>query len=436
MRLSLRGVLLFIILNLIILFRRNKPGLISGFFLILYGFFRIICENFREPDSHIGYIFQDYSVGTLLSFVMILFGILYSLRIINAKRIDKIFFKDKSIPIDLFLDKILYHKKLGYYQKKNPFGKRGDFVTAPNISNVFSEMIAIWFVSFWENLNRPDRINFIELGPGNGDFSLSLINTLKRFLNLSKATKIYLYERSEKLIGIQKKKINSRKVSWIKNFDRINDGPVIFFGNEFLDALPIKQFKKIKNNIYEKHVLIKNKKINFILKKASKVNIKKLRNYNLLDDDGIIEYPVFGFKELDKVCSKIRELNGGALFIDYGYYSKKNIDTLQSVFKHNFNDLSKNVSNSDVTSLVNFDLYKRYFIKNDLYVEKIITQSEFLQKMGILERYKILSDKMNNKKKINLHSRIQRLINPSMMGQTFKVIFTKDKKCKFSLAFR
>ena len=352
------------------------------------------------------------------------------------RRIDKNFFKDKLIPIDLFLDKILYHKKLGYYQKKNPFGKRGDFVTAPNISNVFSEMIAIWFVSFWENLNRPDRINFIELGPGNGDFSLSLINTLKRFPNLSKATKIYLYERSEKLIGIQKKKINSRKVSWIKNFDRINDGPVIFFGNEFLDALPIKQFKKIKNNIYEKHVLIKNKKINFILKKASKVNIKKLRNYNLLDDDGIIEYPVFGFKELDKVCSKIRELNGGALFIDYGYCSKKNIDTLQSVFKHNFNDLSKNVGNSDVTSLVNFDLYKRYFIKNDLYVEKIITQSEFLQKMGILERYKILSDKMNNKKKINLHSRIQRLINPSMMGQTFKVIFTKDKKCKFSLAFR
>ena len=155
------------------------------------------------------------------------------------KRIDKIFFKKKSIPVDLFLDKILYHKKLGYYQKKNPFGKKGDFVTAPNISNVFSEMIAIWFVSFWENLNRPDRINFIELGPGNGDFSLSFINTLKRFPNLSKATKIYLYERSEKLIGIQKKKINSRKVSWVKNFDRINDGPVIFFGNEFLDALPI-----------------------------------------------------------------------------------------------------------------------------------------------------------------------------------------------------
>ena len=102
----------------------------------------------------------------------------------------------------------------------------------------------------------------------------------------------------------------------------------------------------------------------------------------------------------------------------------------------NINDLSKNISNSDVTSLVNFDLYRKHFLLNDLYTEKIITQSEFLQKMGILERYKILSDKMNNKKKSDLHSRIQRLINPSMMGKTFKVIFTKNKKCKFSLAFR
>jgi len=203
-----------------------------------------------------------------------------------------------------------------------------------------------------------------------------------------------------------------------------------------LDALPIKQFKKIKNNIYEKYVVIKNKKISFILKRASKINIKKLKNYKLLDDEGIIEYPEYGFKELDKICSKIRKRNGGALFIDYGYCIKKNVNTLQSVFKHKFNDLKKNIGNSDVTSLVNFDLYRKHFLLNDLYTEKIITQSEFLQKMGILERYKIVSDKLNNKKKIDLYSRIQRLISPSMMGKSFKVIFTKNKKCKFSLAFR
>ena len=81
----LEGVILFIIVNLIILFRKNKPGIISGIFLILYGFFRVICENFREPDSHIGYIFQNYSIGTILSFGMILFGVLFLFRIIYAK---------------------------------------------------------------------------------------------------------------------------------------------------------------------------------------------------------------------------------------------------------------------------------------------------------------------------------------------------------------
>ena len=81
----LEGLILFIILNLIILFRKNKPGIISGIFLILYGSFRVICEKFREPDSHIGYIFQNYSVGTLLSFGMILFGVLFLVGIIYAK---------------------------------------------------------------------------------------------------------------------------------------------------------------------------------------------------------------------------------------------------------------------------------------------------------------------------------------------------------------
>ena len=119
------------------------------------------------------------------------------------KKINKIFGKSKYIPLDSFLERVLYDKKIGYYQKKDPFGLKGDFVTAPNIS---SEMIAIWFVSFWENLNKPKKINFVELGPGNGDFSLMLIKTLKNFPELFKAVNIFLYEKSNKLIKIQKKR--------------------------------------------------------------------------------------------------------------------------------------------------------------------------------------------------------------------------------------
>tara|TARA_Y100000996_G_C22526743_1_gene644743 strand:- start:278 stop:1339 length:1062 start_codon:yes stop_codon:yes gene_type:complete len=352
------------------------------------------------------------------------------------KKIDKIFLKKKVISLDLYLDKVLYDKGIGYYQKKNPFGIRGDFVTAPNISNLFSEMVAIWLISFWENLKKPKSLNFIEMGPGNGDFCMILIKTLKNFPKAFKSINIILYEKSSRLKKIQKKRLYSEKVSWIDNLKKINEGPAIFFGNEFLDALPIKQFKKIDDKVFEKYAKIKKNKVNFIYKKAFKKQVDKLKNFRLLKKNGIIEYPEYGFKELDIICHKIKKFNGGALFIDYGYEIEKNIDTLQSVFKHKFNYINRNIGNADITSLVNFNLYKKYFSSNGLHVENIISQSEFLQKMGIIERFKIASKTMNLNEKSDLYLRIKRLIDPEMMGKNFKVIFAKNAKCNFSLAFK
>ena len=349
---------------------------------------------------------------------------------------NKIFGKAKSLPLDLFLEKVLYDKHSGYYQKKNPFGKKGDFITAPNISKIFCEMIVIWLVSFWENLNKPKKINIVELGPGNGDFSEILIKTLKNFPQFLKSVNIYLYEKSEKLKRFQKKRISSNKILWIKSFNEINEGPVIFFGNEFLDALPIKQFKKFNGQVFERYALHNKNKVSFIFKKALKSDINKLKKYQLFKKKGLIEFPEYGFNELNNICKIIQKQNGGVLFIDYGYISEIKQNTLQSVYKHKFNDLSKNIGNADITSLVNFNLYRKYFLHKNLFVENIISQSQFLQKMGILERSKMVSDKMDYKRKIDLYSRIQRLISPYMMGETFKVIFTKNKKCKFSLAFK
>ncbi len=352
------------------------------------------------------------------------------------KKIYKIFPENKAISLDLYLEKILYEKNIGYYEKQNPFGIKGDFVTAPNISNLFSEMVAVWLVSFWENLKKPKNLNFVELGPGNGDFCLILIKTLKKFPEAFNSIKIILYERSSRLKKIQKKRIKSQKVYWIENLKSIKKGPVIFFGNEFLDALPIKQFRKINSNIFEKYVALNNGKINYVYKKAQKKHINKLKNYSLLRKNGIIEYPEYGFKELKTVCQKIKKLNGGALFIDYGYEKEKNLDTLQSVMNHKFNDINKNIGKADITSLINFNLYKKYFMSEGLTAENIISQSKFLQKMGIIERFKIASNKMNQVEKSDLYLRIKRLIHPEMMGKIFKVIFVKNKLCNFSLAFK
>ena len=342
----------------------------------------------------------------------------------------------KSIPLDQFINISLYDKKLGYYMKKNPFGKRGDFITAPLISNLFAEMIAIWCVAFWENLGKPKKILLVELGPGDGSLCVDLLKTFKKFKSFYNSLEINLLEISDKLKKIQKKKIIDKKVKWIKKIKDINFGPVIFFGNEFFDALPIKQLYKKKHLLLEKHVALSdNQKIIFLNKKVNKNLLKKLQSLNLVSSGKIIEYPIEALAFLKVISEKINKFNGGLLTFDYGDYNKNNQSTLQSVQKHKYINLFLNPGNSDITSHINFQLFNKVLKKNNLDVKKIITQNEFLQKIGILERANILSKKMTFKEKANMFYRLKKLLNYNEMGSLFKVLFAQKRNGKFSLGF-
>ena len=114
--------------------------------------------------------------------------------------------KNNLLSLDKFIEESLYNKKFGYYMKSNPFGKNGDFITAPNISVLFSEMIAIWIISFWENLNCPKKFNLIELGAGNGEMMKIILNTFSKFPKLKNSCNIKILEKSELLKKMQKKK--------------------------------------------------------------------------------------------------------------------------------------------------------------------------------------------------------------------------------------
>ena len=113
----------------------------------------------------------------------------------------------KLITLDSFIDEALYHKRTGYYMKKSPFGKKGDFITAPGISILFSEMITIWIVLYWESLGKPKKFNIVELGSGDGELMLNMIKTSKNFPNFFKNLKFYIFEKSNYLKEIQKKKV-------------------------------------------------------------------------------------------------------------------------------------------------------------------------------------------------------------------------------------
>ena len=130
--------------------------------------------------------------------------------------------------------------------KKNPFGKNGDFITAPNISRLFSEMIAIWIFSFWQSLGSPKKFNLIELGAGNGEMMKDLIETFQRFPVFFRSCNFIIHEKSPSLTKFQKKKLIKSKIKWISKINKIKKTPCIFIANEFFDALAIKQFEKKK----------------------------------------------------------------------------------------------------------------------------------------------------------------------------------------------
>ena len=353
-------------------------------------------------------------------------------------RSDKKFFgKSCSLPIDEFFLKVLYDKKFGYYATKKPFGIKGDYLTAPKISHLFCDMIAIWLISTWEKFGKPKYFNIIELGPGDGTLTKSLLKSFKKFPQFNNSKKIYLYEISDLLKKKQKKNINDKHVKWIKSFNQIKKGPVIFFGNEFFDAIPIKQFKRDGNIFYEKYYTFNSKfEINEKFKKASTKEINQIKNFKSFKNLNFIEYPKLGLDELERIIKKISVLKGGLLLIDYGYLKSNNQNTLQSVMKHKKNNILENLGKADVTYQVNFNLLNEFFLKNKLRVKKIITQKEFLEKIGIIRRAEILSKRMKFREQSDLFLRLRRLLSPKLMGNLFKVILAYNHQTKNYLGFK
>ena len=344
--------------------------------------------------------------------------------------------KNGEIPLDKFIDLSLYNKKIGYYMKKNPFGKKGDFITAPNISRLFSEMIAIWIISFWKNLGSPRNFNLIELGAGNGEMMKVLLESFKNFPSFLKSCNIIIHEKSPILIRIQKEKLSKSKIIWISQINKIKKNPSIFIANEFFDAMPIKQFRKQRNIWYEKFVNFENySKASFIEKKTDIKKIEKRLNFKISQNQDFIEYSEFGFDYLKNISDIIKKNTGGLLIIDYGYLEKKMKNTLQAVSNHKFANILDNIGGVDITHNINFELFKKFTQKLGGLDYNLNTQKNFLIKMGIKERAEILSRNKNFSKKADIFYRLNRLIDEKQMGTLFKVMFIKSKKIKFNLGF-
>ena len=281
--------------------------------------------------------------------------------------------RKNKFSLDKFIEHSLYNKSNGYYMKNNPIGDKGDFITAPEISVLFSEMISIWLVGFWENLGKPKKINIIELGAGTGEMMFQINKSLKNFEIFKKNCEFYILEKSPQLMKIQKKKNRLFKIKWIDNLNKIKSFPTIIIANEFFDALPVKQYKKLGRVWYERYVVKNKDKYEFKDEKIQFLEIEKNLGEKVRGYEKFIEFSPRSIEKISEISKIIKKNNGGALIIDYGYLGKKMLDTVQSVKNHKKTDILKNIYQSDITHLLNFNFYKKKFNKK-LDKIKIISQ--------------------------------------------------------------
>ena len=358
--------------------------------------------------------------------------------------------KDKGyISVSNFINLALYHPTFGYYQKKNPFGMGGDFITAPQISSLFNEMISLFFIyQFKKNFHNQEKIYFIEYGAGNGFFIKDFLTVVKKIPELYSRLEVILVEISDNLQKEQAEKLkdfSDVKISWKHDAlsalatieDDANKNLIFIFSNEFFDAFPINQYIKHEDKWHEICVIKKEVEegydfgfTHFDYTSAIKKHLEIMDiEEESLKSGEIVEVSNDVIEIYTESLRKIKRNNGCIMTIDYGFAKTAFHSTLQSLKNHQKNEILTNIGEADITYLVNFELLFYISQNEGLTVLPPITQKMFLESIGILEKQKILIAKEQDEaKRYALERSTERLISELQMGELFKVLICEHYK--------
>ena len=334
--------------------------------------------------------------------------------------------KKKDLRLDKFIEYSLYLKE-GYYSNKQPIGSKYDFITSPEISQMFGEIISLFILEKWsKEINS--KFNLVELGPGKGTLFSDLYRTCRIDPNFINNANIIFVEKNKVLKKIQKKIIENlslKNVRWKNSISINNKLPVIFYSNEFFDCFPIRHFiyKKFWNEIFVSYNKSENRYYFKQKKVFSKILLNELTKHK---KNKIFEVSLQRNKYFNNICKLINKYNGFCLLVDYGYTGKIKNFTLQTIRNHNFTNLFDNIGEQDISSHVNFDELIEIAKKNNLKIDEFSNQKDFLVKYGILERKKMLINK-NPFKKTDINIQIQKLIGNDQMGKLFKCLVISNK---------
>ena len=329
------------------------------------------------------------------------------------------------------MTEVLTNPKYGYYVNQNPFGKTGDFVTAPEVSQIFGELIGLWFADLWLKMDRPVKVHLIELGPGKGTLMADVIRVLSVLPDFLNVIELHFVEASPQLTQIQKEKLSDfqGKITWHETVKSAltaaegDDAPTYLFANEFFDALPIRQFQKGDLGWHERMVTA-NETGDGLITMLSPFPVQDVElpaALKVAELHSIIEVSPMAEYVTNLIGEHLKTYSGAALFIDYGYTESRTGETLQAIEQHKYANIYERPGYADLSSHVNFG--KLLDIANYVGLTTLgpKEQGRFLSDMGIEERVKILCKNATPEQKKDILSSVNRLIAPDEMGTLFKV---------------
>lgn len=324
-----------------------------------------------------------------------------------------------------YMTEALQHPGLGYYATRDPLGAQGDFVTAPEISQVFGELIGLWCADAWAKLGRPDPVLLVELGPGRGTLMKDALRALAVVPECRRALRLHLVETSPALRAIQATTLADASPVWHDGFDTVPDGPLLLIANEFLDALPIRQFERRADGWHERCVALApdGSSLAFVLDGAPSPAAH-------LIPAGLRDAPINSIAEVRPAAlslgaslgARLAAVAGFALFIDYGHGESAAGDTLQAVRGHRYHGVLDQAGRADLTAHVDFAAFAQAVREAGARTHGPITQRDFLAALGIQAREARLTANATPDQVQAIRSGVHRLIDPAEMGTLFKAL--------------
>lgn len=316
--------------------------------------------------------------------------------------------------IDRYMGLCLGHPRHGYYITRDPLGDRGDFITAPEVSQVFGELFGVWAVGVWGAMGQPDSFNLVELGPGRGTLMADVLRTVRKAAPaFAAAASVHLVETSPVLRQRQRAALGE-VASWHDRLEDVPQGPMILIANEFLDAIPIRQFER-RDGVWRERVV-------GLTDGRLSIGVGGIVPGSMGKDGDVMEFAPARDEIGRHIGQRLAAHQGAVLIIDYGHLHTAAGDTLQAMRAHRFVPITETPGEADLTSHVDFEKLAHALGEGGATAHRAMTQRDFLLAMGLEQRFAQLAGKADAATRAVLQRQMARLADEAQMGNLFKLL--------------